>query len=92
MRGEVRIGSRRLLVMLSLSVSRRYPLTNRFNESPSLKRLLANPNGLRCDFPELPVTIVTNDGDRTLRFFYDTGADHLVIPIYVARYKGIRYR
>lgn len=92
-RKEARIGSRGPLVMLSLLISRRYPLRNRFNEAPSLKRLLANPNGLPCDSAELPVEIVTGYGDtRTLRFFCDTGADHMVIPIYVARFEGIWFR
>jgi hypothetical protein len=37
--------------------------------------------------------IVTGYDDTvTLRFFCDTGADHMVIPIYVARSEGIRYR
>lgn len=78
--------------MLSFFVSRRYSLTNRFNKAPSLKGLLANPNGLRCDFPEIPLKIATGYGHTELRFFYDTGADHMVIPIYLARHEGIRYR
>lgn len=92
-RNEARIDSRRPLVMLSLSISRRYPLKKRVNEIQSLKRLLANPNGLSCDSGELPIEIAAGYGDTaTLRFFFDTGADHMVIPIYVARSEGIRYR
>jgi len=79
--------------MLSLFISRRYPLATRFNKSPSLKRLLARQDGLPCDSPELPVEIVTGYGDTTtLRFFHDTGADHMIIPVYIARQEGIRYR
>jgi hypothetical protein len=79
--------------MFSLLISRRYPLTARFNNARSLKSLLASQDGLPCDFPELAVEIVTNYGaTRKLRFFYDTGADHMVIPVYVARREGIRYR
>jgi hypothetical protein len=79
--------------MLSLFISRRYPLRSRFNTARSLKSLLASQQGLPCEFPELPVEIVTSYGDtRRLRFFYDTGADHMVIPVYVARHAGIRYR
>lgn len=79
--------------MLSLSISRRYPLIKRFNEAPSLKRLLANPKGLPCASAELPINIATRYGDTIkLRFFWDTGADQMVIPIYAARFHGIRYR
>lgn len=79
--------------MFSLFISRRYPLRERFNEAPSLKSLLASPNGLPCDSAELPLEIVTGYDDTvTLRFFCDTGSDHMVIPIYVARSEGIRYR
>jgi len=36
---------------------------------------------------------VTNTGaTRKLRFFFDTGSDLMVIPVYVARYVGIAYR
>jgi hypothetical protein len=43
--------------------------------------------------PELPVELVTSYGDTVcLRFFYDTGADLMVIPVYVANHVGIRYR
>lgn len=78
--------------MLSLFISRRYPLKNRFNEARNVKRLLTNPSGLRCDFPEIPLDIATRYGNTKLRFFYDTGSDHMAIPIYVARSEGIRYR
>lgn len=48
---------------------------------------------MSCDFPELPVQIVTSRGStRTLRFFCDTGSDHMVMPTYVARHEGIFYR
>jgi hypothetical protein len=79
--------------MLSLFISRRYRLIPRFNKARSLKRLLASPDGLRCDSAELVVEIVTNyGGTKKFPFLYDTGADHMVIPVYVARYAGIRYR
>jgi hypothetical protein len=79
--------------MLSLFISRRHPLKSRVNTARSLKSLLASQEGLPCDFPELPVEIVTSyGGTRRKRFFYDTGADHMVIPVYVARLAGIRYR
>lgn len=78
--------------MLSLFVSRRYPLRNWFNKSQNLKRLLANPDGLPCYLPQLPIKIATSYGDTTLRFICDTGADHMVIPVYVARQRGIPYR
>jgi hypothetical protein len=79
--------------MLSLFTSRRYPLITRFNGSRSLKGLLASQEGLPCDFPELAVEIVTSHGGtRKLRFVCDTGADHMVIPVYVARHMGIHYR
>jgi hypothetical protein len=78
--------------MFSLTISRRYQLTTRSNKSRGLKSLLARPDGLPCDSPELPLDIVTSYGDTTrLRFFFDTGADLMVIPVYVARYVGIRY-
>jgi len=80
-------------MMLSLFISRRYSLKNRFNKARSLQRLLANPNGLPCHLPELPLEIATSFGGTTkLRFLCDTGADHMVIPIYVARSEGIPYR
>jgi hypothetical protein len=79
--------------MPALFISRRYPLRTRFNTTQSLKALLANQDGLRCDAPELEVEIVTNyGGTRRLRFFCDTGADHMVIPVYVARFVGLQYR
>jgi hypothetical protein len=79
--------------MLSLSIYRRFPLQRRFNKVRSLQQLLASQEGLRCDSAELVLEIVTEIGDtRKLRFFCDTGADHLVIPVYVARREGIRYR
>jgi hypothetical protein len=79
--------------MLSLSISRRFRLQERFNEAASLKRLLGNPEGLRCDSAELALHVVTRTGDtRKLRFFFDTGSDLMVIPIYVARYAGIAFR
>lgn len=79
--------------MLRLSIARRYPLATRFNTARSLRGLLSSQDGLPCDFPELSVEIVTGYGTTSrLRFFYDTGADHMVIPIYVARLVGIRYR
>jgi len=79
--------------MLPLVVSRRYPLRPRCNTAPGLKSLLGNPEGLRCDLPQVPILIITGSGNtKKLRFFYDTGADHMVIPIYVARHEGIRYR
>jgi hypothetical protein len=79
--------------MLSLSISRRFPLRRRFNKARSLQHLLASQEGLRCDSAELALEIVTEIGDTPkLRFFYDTGADHMVIPVYVARHEGIRFR
>jgi hypothetical protein len=79
--------------MPAFFISRRYPLRRRFNRAQSLKTLLASEAGLPCDIPEVSVAIVTGYGDTTkLRFLYDTGADHMVIPVYVARQKGIRYR
>jgi hypothetical protein len=48
---------------------------------------------LSCDFPELAVEIATSYGNNTkLRFIFDTGADHMVIPVYAARHKGISFR
>ncbi len=79
--------------MLSVSISRRYPLIRRFNKARSLRSLLANQDGLRCDHAEVTIKIVTEDGDTTrLHFFFDSGADLMVIPTYVARHEGIRYR
>jgi hypothetical protein len=79
--------------MLSLFISRSYRLKNRSNEARNLKSLLASPNGLSCDFPEIPVEIATAYGDTTtLPFVFDTGADHMVIPVYAARQKGIPFR
>lgn len=79
--------------MPALSISRRYRLKTRFSKATSLKALLANQDGLRCDAPELEVEIVvSHGGTRKLRFFCDTGADHMVIPVYVARLVGIPYR
>jgi hypothetical protein len=79
--------------MLPLVVSRRYPLRPWLNTAPGLKSLLGSPEGLRCDLPRVPIVIVTGSADtKRLRFFYDTGADHMVIPVYVARHEGIPYR
>ncbi|HKI34443.1 MAG TPA: hypothetical protein VKA46_21490 [Gemmataceae bacterium] len=79
--------------MLSLRISRRYPLIRRFNNAQSLRSLLANQDGLRCDHAELAIIIVTKYGTtRKLHFFFDSGADLMVIPTYVARHEGIRYR
>jgi hypothetical protein len=78
--------------MFSLRLSRRYPLRPWFNQAGNLKRLLATQAGLGCDYPQVRITIVTSSGDTTLRFFYDTGADLMVIPLYVARHVGIPYR
>jgi hypothetical protein len=76
-----------------LSISRRYPLREYFNRARGLARLLANQDGLQCDFPWVRIEVITAYGDTTkLRFFYDTGADHMVMPVYVARHQGIRYR
>jgi hypothetical protein len=79
--------------MFSLLISRRYRLRGEWLNSPSLLRLLGSQNGLRCDFPEAPIEIVTSSGGtKTLTFFYDTGSDHMVIPVYIARHHGIQYR
>ncbi len=79
--------------MLPFVLSRRYPLVSMFNTAPGLKALLANQDGLPCDLPRVPIEIVTGyGGTKKYRFFYDTGADHMVIPVYVARHEGIRYR
>jgi hypothetical protein len=79
--------------MLPFVLSRRYPLVGTFNKAPGLTALLANEQGLRCDLPRVPIEIVTGYGDTTIhRFFYDTGADHMVIPVYLARHEGIPYR
>ena len=79
--------------MLPLVVSRRYPLRRWFNTAAGLKSLLVSPEGLRCYQPQVPIVIVTGYGDtKRLRFFYDTGADHMIIPVYVARHEGIPYR
>jgi hypothetical protein len=79
--------------MLSFWISRRYPLRERFNTGQSLKNLLVNEAGLPCDLPQVEVEIATDYGLTTrLRFFYDTGADLMVIPIYVADHEGIRFR
>lgn len=65
-RNEARIGNRRLFVMLSLFISCRYPLKERFNEAQSLKRLLANPNGLPCDSAELPLEAEPKTNEITI--------------------------
>jgi hypothetical protein len=79
--------------MLSLFISRRYRLIAEFNTTQTVKRLLANQAGLRCDRAEVPVEVVTGYGDTAkLRFVHDTGTDLMVIPIYVAHHEGIRYR
>jgi hypothetical protein len=79
--------------MLPLFISRRYPLVAQLNTAPSLKRLLASEAGLCCDHAEIPVDVVTDYGDTArLRFLFDTGADLMMIPPYVARHEGIRYR
>jgi hypothetical protein len=78
--------------MFPLVLSRHYPLVSRFNTAPGLKALLRNQDGLRCDLAQVPVEIDKGqDITATLRFFCDTGADLMVIPIYVARRVGIRY-
>ena len=79
--------------MLPLVVSRRYALVPAFGIAPGLKALLANRDGLPCAEPRVPIEIVTGYGNtKSLRFFYDTGADHMVIPVYTAQKEGIRYR
>ncbi len=82
----------RSFLMLRLRLSRRYSLRTWFNRAGSLKRLLASEAGLRSNLAEVPIRIITSFGDTTLRFFYDTGADLMVIPLYVARHEGIPYR
>jgi hypothetical protein len=75
-----------------LSISRHYPLLTRFNTSRSLKALLANQAGLRCDHAELLIEVVAEYGNtRRLRFFFDSGAHLMVIPVFVGRHEGIRY-
>jgi hypothetical protein len=74
-------------------LSRRYRLVGRFNTAPGLKALLGSQEGLPCDRPEVPIQIVTRSGEpKKLPFVYDTGSDHLVIPVYVARRVDIPYR
>ena len=79
--------------MLPLALSQRFPLVPRFNTGSGVKALLANQDGLPCYFPQVAIEIATlHDEARTLPFFYDTGSDLMVIPVYVARHHGIRYR
>jgi hypothetical protein len=79
--------------MLPLILSRRYPLVPRLNTAPGLQSLLGSQEGLGCDLPRVAIEVITAYGDtKTLRFFYDTGADHMVMPVYAARHYGIRYR
>jgi len=78
---------------MSLVLSRRYRLDGRFNRASGLKTLLGNPEGLRCDRALVPIMIDKGRGvTTTLTFFYDTGADLMMIPVYVARHVGIRFR
>ncbi len=59
----------------------------------SVQLLLERQDGLRCDSAELTLEVVTVAGDTAkLRFFFDTGADLMVIPVYVARHEGIAFR
>src|SRR5215472_4239144 len=79
--------------MLPLVLSRRYPLVPTFNKAPGLKALLGKQDGLPCNLPRVPIELVNSYGEtRRHRFFYDTGADHMVLPIYFARHEGIRFR
>jgi hypothetical protein len=79
--------------MLPLFLSRRYPLVRRFNTGSGLKSLLGNQEGLRCDLPQVAIEIDKGQNlTTTLRFFCDTGADLMVIPVYVARRVGIPFR
>ena len=78
---------------IRLPVSRRYRTTPRFNTSPGIIALLGNPDGLSCRRPQLQLEILTKYGDVTsLRFVFDTGADLMVIPVYVAQREGIAFR
>jgi hypothetical protein len=79
--------------MLPLVLSRRYRLDSRFNPASGLKSLLGNPQGLPCDRALVPIMIDKGRGiTTTLTFFFDTGADLMMIPVYVARHVGIRFR
>jgi hypothetical protein len=79
--------------MPSFFLSRRYRLTPRFNSADSFKRLLVSQTGLACDRAQVEIEIVTaHGGTKKLRFICDTGSDLMVIPVYVARREGIRYR
>lgn len=78
--------------MLSVAIARRFQLIRRINNARGIRNLLANQDGLRCDHGEVAIDIVTDDGDTTRhRFFYDSGADLMVIPTHVAHVEGIRY-
>ncbi len=94
MNWHVRVGRRWITrVMSPLFLTRRYELVPTFNVARSLKALLTNPDGLSCSSPQIPVVIVTPYGNTAkLRFIYDTGADLMVIPVYVARHQGIPFR
>jgi hypothetical protein len=79
--------------MPPLFISRRCPLVKQSNRTQSLKALLASAAGLRCDRAEVLVEVIAGRGHTTrMRFIYDTGADLMVIPTYVARHEGIPYR
>jgi hypothetical protein len=54
---------------------------------------MASPVGLPCDLPVIAVSILTRYQDTTtLRFVFDTGADLMAIPTYIARREGIPFR
>lgn len=79
-------------MLQGLFVSRRYEFKSRFCVGKGMCDLLGNPEGLSCSCAELEIAVLSKLGETVpLRFFLDTGADMMVIPLFAAQYHGIAF-